>query len=392
MQTTNGVRLISRDDLVRTMAAVGLAVTGDQIRRWHKAGLIPRPVNAPGRGRAKGRLPYYPPGTDQQLEALLRAHRRFRSLKDVAWCLWWAGYAVPEQPIRDRLRQLGARIDEALASLVQRPSGELTEKAWDLTDAFAVAPLRGVPARVRRRVGRDRFPTVLTQLLQFATGTFRDFEPDPVSGDHEDRAILLKGLGLDRATTDRVGASGPWLDVDILGPVLEEMSRGFAAVSFEPMARTVSLTGLQTARDQMRVFLAVLSGFVEMVRPALGPNPFGFGELARIAETLKEPREQASLVLVGLVFQRPEWAEDLTEWLTATRDVPDQVETYRRGMFLAQEVPAVAQVWTADRQRQAFRSPEAAEQLRQDMTQVGELHRAEIDRALAKWNALHPKA
>lgn len=374
------------------MAAVGWVVTRDQIRRWHKAGLIPRPVNAPGLGQAKGRLPYYPSGTDQQVEALLRAHQRFRSLKDVAWSLWWAGYSVPEQPIRDRLCQLAARMDEALTGLVQRPSGDLTDQAWDLTDAFAVASLRGVPARVRRRVGQDRFSTVLTQLLQFATGTFRGFEPDPVSGKHEDRTIFLQGLGLEPATTDRVGARGPWLDVETVGPVLEEMSRDFAAISFEHMARTVSLTGLQTARDQMRVFLAVLSDYVEMVRPALGPNPFGLGELVRFAETLKDPRAQATLVLVGLVFQRPEWTEDLTEWLAATRDIPDHVETYRRGMFLAQEVPAVAQVWTTDRQRLALRSPEAAEQLRQDMTQVGKLHRAEIDRALAKWNALHPKA
>src|SRR5438034_7454182 len=82
------------DDLITLAAASGFRVTKTQLARWHRAGLLARPVRRQGLGRGKGTVSIYPPGTGKQLLSLVAIHSRERRLPFVAWKLWWEGHNI----------------------------------------------------------------------------------------------------------------------------------------------------------------------------------------------------------------------------------------------------------------------------------------------------------
>lgn len=106
-------------------------------KQWRDRKLIRRPVRRPGRGKGPGRSAIYPAGTTAQLLRILeiRAEGGRFDPERTLWRLWWEGWPVEPNAIRDRL---------AMSLEVPRDAGEI--RMWLLGD-----DLPSALKRMRRR-------------------------------------------------------------------------------------------------------------------------------------------------------------------------------------------------------------------------------------------------
>jgi hypothetical protein len=105
------------DQILTAAKAANLDVTADQLRRWHRKGLLPRPrqvgLGRPSRvdgSRRRGTVVMYPLGTTAQLLALCELLKRHHHLDRAGWPLWWRGFDVVERYARAPLAKLAANL------------------------------------------------------------------------------------------------------------------------------------------------------------------------------------------------------------------------------------------------------------------------------------------
>jgi hypothetical protein len=236
-------------DVVETVDGAGGAVTRDQLVRWHRNGLIPRPsVEHLGRGR--GSASYYPAGTAAQVVALLDIQKGHRRLADVAWLLWWAGYPVDEAVVRARLAKL---LDTWSTGFEAFATGELPE--MELA-SLADARLPSQTLRwTRQRLGRDDFVPWLLGLVE---------------------GLRRGGENADKADLERLGSV-----LEIQEPVDTESVAGTLTVVSRVLhpsalreASASRLSDLVAARDQVKQFLFIVSTFGEIsLKPRADGRP-----------------------------------------------------------------------------------------------------------------------
>src|SRR5262245_61173538 len=89
--------------LIAEVESRGYTVTSDQLTRWHRKGLLPRPeLDHLGRHGSKT---VYPIGTIERVIEICRVHEQERRLDYVAWQLWWSGVEVNLGTIRNFMRR-----------------------------------------------------------------------------------------------------------------------------------------------------------------------------------------------------------------------------------------------------------------------------------------------
>jgi hypothetical protein len=93
----------------------GFVVSPQQLARWHRMGLLPRPVQR-GKGRGRGTVTLYPGGTSRQLVELCSARSGTRDLVRVGFRMWWRGFDVDPTLVERVLRGTAARLDERVRS------------------------------------------------------------------------------------------------------------------------------------------------------------------------------------------------------------------------------------------------------------------------------------
>jgi hypothetical protein len=120
-------------------------VTRRQLERWRKNDLIPRPKKR-SLGRARGFRSAYPPGTCEQLVALIHVHRTERRLHCVRFALWCQGFPIPREAVKKTLDELAFRPIRSLRSRVA-PSSSVEDVAANV----AALAMPNVP---RSKVGR----------------------------------------------------------------------------------------------------------------------------------------------------------------------------------------------------------------------------------------------
>jgi hypothetical protein len=178
----------SRSDFLAVMADNGAHVSVHQLERWHKDGLLPRPKRVP-LGRGRGTESCYPADAIAQAIFLGRARKSCRTLDQLAWSAWAAGY-----PVTPRVRRvLLASLDRTI-SRVQRGLDDFVEEVpGNPVDAAAGKRFPKALGKMPRKMR----PTFQRVMMEIQLGTFdpRSYEaaeiaPLFVLPRHRTQAIL----------------------------------------------------------------------------------------------------------------------------------------------------------------------------------------------------------
>jgi hypothetical protein len=364
--------------------ARGHKVSRAQLARWHRAGLLPQPRQR-SLGKGHGTQSIYPPGTGTQLLALCALRARERRLRYIAWGLWWQGYAIPMRGVRMILNEVTLPWKRHRRTLVE-PGGDLTERAWDLIDESRTGRLQDTRVRrARKRIGRERFPTLVRIALEVLAGTFSAQDSAAITATEEDvndDAIVEKGLGLDRARTDRIGDAKPWLQQGTT-QILATASRLFRRHPPDEVIAKATDEALLEARDLMRLlsaFLGTLRNASRALEPILGRGAFGFGPVAATVGDMSKPSVQAQLLVAWLVLRAGGVKADPDTLTGAMQSWSQSGEPDFRALdHLRAEVPAAASVLTTKKMAAALRSLNTREQYLAQLREFGEQHREELN-------------
>jgi hypothetical protein len=243
------------EDLLTLARQHGYSITTTQLVRWHRAGLLRRPRQEPLLG-ARGTCSLYPVGTGEQLLLLCSLRTTERRFSHLAWQLWLAGYPVALPIIRAQLECAAQRFAHWMlwfdrfkqALHPQDASGE----TLDLIEHFGVADLHSqLLRRIRKRIGRERFPTFLRILVELATGSsdetacvYDEYER------HLDLRILARGLGLEKRFVQKQDPLEYYL-VQFLMPQVRWLFTRLQEIRWEGLLSNTTDFGLLEMRDDL---------------------------------------------------------------------------------------------------------------------------------------------
>jgi hypothetical protein len=273
-------------ELVAAMAGRGYVVSTRQIERWRKADLMPRPIVRP-LGKGHGTASYYPMGSDSYVLEIcrLKSTGKGRPLGRLRFELWWLGYAIPLNRVRESLIELVQPIHSMTMGLANRDhSNEILELQQGSERA-------GVMAHVRQALrGQEYdFPDLIALMIDKANGSPRHFnEPiDHISSDRTFADTLNDVSTFDGEHSSKLKSSvwGGAL-VEFLPIVIELMRQDPKSV-----LERIDDERLELARDAAR---AALHGMVELAVANKRLTTRDMGGL-RIARQLKTEIESPQL-------------------------------------------------------------------------------------------------
>jgi len=370
----------SAEDLIAAAEAAGAgAVTKDQLTRWHRAGLLPRPRQV-SRGRA-GSVVFYPPGTSAQLLDLLGLKTRNRKLAVIRWGLWWKGYDIADHWAREFLESFVRSNIKTRGELVEA-DGTLTNKAHDALDKVPDVKLdSGAIRRARRRVGTDEIDQFLQDLLLVTTGNV-DMLKD------EDLARLERGMALDRARKDPVASlGGPWLTTDRRGD-FEDIAQH---ADFEHQLAVIDATSndsLRAARDQAKAIMPVISNVGAVFRQTLDASALGYGSFGRLFDELADNPGGQAYILITLLSVADAGHDEGIANIVTLKDQADKLPVqYEILVALRDEIPELAPVISDKRLGAAQQDAGKAARLAADIAAA----RAEFGDEMDAFFARHPE-
>ena len=237
----------------------GYPISATQLVRWHRAGLLPRPHQHPLKG-ARGTCALYPSGTGEQVVLLCSLRRNERRFAHLAWQLWLAGYPVDLRLIRGQLTQATLRLarwEQWFADFAQAMHGkDDAEEALDLVEHYAAGDLHFLPLRrIRKRTGRQHFPTFLRLLTSLATES-----GSKTVGDYDEREwlfdlrVLALGLGLEKRFVQKKDPLEYYL-VQVLMPQLHWLFHQLQKVDWEHLMENAANFDLLQTRDELCTWL-----------------------------------------------------------------------------------------------------------------------------------------
>jgi hypothetical protein len=375
----------SVEELILRASDAGDEVSKEQLRRWHRADLLPRP-RQDSRGRAGSEV-FYPAGTADPLLALLALKRRYpKSLAKVGWGLWWLGFPVPERLAREFIVAVIERNRKFIGELVT-PEGELTEKAELVLDrAGEVTIDSGAVRRARRRVGTDEFDGFMQSLLMVGSGHSQMVKL-------EDLEVLEHGMAMDRARTDKLPSTGrPWLE----GSDPREDFEQIGALS-DPTAQRGAVDAasdeqLRQTRDAVKLFLPTIINIGGVLGDLYDPSAFGYAAYAKVfAELEDDPDGQAFITGVFLAVTAAGLGEGIESMTAQYTDSERNRARHETLAALREAVPELAPIMSNRRLLAADKDQAKAEQLRRDIAEVRQEVAPEMDAFFEEYFAAHPR-
>lgn len=370
----------------------GYQMSPPQLARWHRDGLLPQPKQRP-LGKAKGTESVYPPGTAEQLLALLEIHNVNRRMTDVAWKLWWAGYSVDMEIIRKRLREVASKLIELQDQVLSEDGLGLSSVALNWIDDSAKTRLPKPLADARQRVKPENFPNIAEILFEVLSGTFTGFQLNPNTQSME-RSVedFESALGLKRARTDSLSTTAPWLggSPNEVEGFIRDLSSWLGQRPWYDLIETSSDDDLNRSRDDVRAFFGLFSGFMAFAEEAFGRNAFGMVALAKAGRALDDDVTGQAFFVLGLRMfaNHTHLLEGIEAYRQTAREWEEQHQPALQVLeALVKEFPEHKDLLEVKNVMRAQKSPQKADALTKLLGEFYSSHADELEDFFAK----HPE-
>jgi hypothetical protein len=257
-------------------------VTGPQIRRWRRKGLLPEVQQIPD--AYHGSVVLYPRGTCAQIKAAKALFGEKNRVDYVGLRLWRQGFPVDEKYWRPRLRRLGSSADRILTLLHWLQSRYDDDQSPNLPERAAQRRMSNIIlSRIVGRLTLDDLAIFFRVLLNIGMGQFDGFE-SPVKGEGPTRDKLATIKAFDMEAAERHEVLGQKLDlIRVLPSALENASIAFSMGSFAQAADAPADEIFQ-ARDDARNSLTIILSLYKTMSRIYGDQAFGLRFFAWFAE------------------------------------------------------------------------------------------------------------
>jgi hypothetical protein len=368
---------ITEAEMLRAIERAGHAPpTSDQLKRWRRAGLLPRSrlEHRPG---LRGSQSLYPSWTADQLLAIVRLHSSTHRLGELGTILWWEGGWVDPTILRDAL---SAPLERFADETAKAREGETDpNEAADLilnamSSAGESSPLVEV---IRGRLtGRGDFANLMWTFLVLALGGEAPWEQEDRS--RKDPAptaleLLVRSAGIEWAINGEPAERPSWLPADFDPRRFIAELRDAGGFAIDDTARPIheaSDQALAQARADALLFCGPLARLGAVLEEFVGEEVAALGTLRAITPTSAFGR--AALIRTMLILRDVAGDE-------AFQAITELVESTRRQFAAIAELraalPQHESLLRADfQQRLALLEPEHSEQVRRDVAAYLQAH------------------
>jgi hypothetical protein len=367
------------ESIIEAASAAGHDLSREQLIRLHQHGLVPRPHQVSrGAGGGRGKATVYPSGTTDLVLRICELRRSEHRLDELGWLAWWTGLPIPDRLARRYLAAQAADFLQTKGELFT-DDGELADKALDALDASPDAQLDQLPMRwARRRVGTGEFDWFLDRLLMVVAG-----RTDELTS--EDLGLLERGIGLDRARTDKLATTGaPWLDSDPRAD-FETIAERVAPEAIEKALNSASDEQLSRARDKAKAFAAVVSNLGSVLRETGDRWSYGFAAFGAIFDRmLSTPAQQAQFVLFLLSCVEADGSEGLEQIIAQNEQATLTLRSHEAIKALREAVPEVAAAIPLKTLGKAMSDATYQEKINARLGELRQAHGDEIDAFFAE--------
>ncbi len=345
--------------LVEKVAETGYTVTEQQIQRWHRHGLLPRPT-AKGQGRGRGVVYLYPDGTFAQLLDVLRLRSESKSLSDIRWSLWWKGYAIEFDLIKGDLRHEVEQYRAFLENVIG-PTGGLSDGMREELESHTRVRLPKSLSMVSRRVGQDRWIDLLDGLISTLCSD-GELSADSVK-------LVEHGLGFDRAMSDKINGVS-WLNQGIEA-IITPVRNLLKPDNLRDAVESLTPELLERNKQRVQLFTDLLLAMSRFTAMFLNRWDFALGAWGSLFENvMNTPDGQRTLTVLFAGIDRvlPEGTtEAALETLGRLSSIRDTIGAATRS---AEENPLLRTTATPQRVKTAINDPKKREKLQRDVGQT----------------------
>ncbi len=278
-----------------------IGVTGDQINRWRREGLLPPVVQSPRAYR--GSTVHYPKGTCAQIRAAQALFREKNRRVYVGLRLWRMGCTVSEDYWRPRLRRFSLWADWVLP-FINRLASHF-DRNWQgetLQERAARHPATNIIlSRIKRRLETEELASFYRVLIEIGTGEFMNFEyraKDETRSPGE--GATIKAFDFDKAESHKI-LGQKFNFIDVLPSALENTAIAFSMGHFAQAAEAPT-EEIAKARDDARNSLQIGLSLYDAFEWIYGEGAFGLRFIAWLAR--KAPDAVIDGWLLGIMRLR----------------------------------------------------------------------------------------
>jgi hypothetical protein len=360
-------------DVWEYLKFAGFELTRDQLVRLYQRHLINEPFLNPNGWRDPKTI--FPTGTAERMLRIAQLKNKTKHLDEVAWRLWWEGASVDPGLIRAYVTKVAQRWDDRLNELRNAEPGgtEETEGERDVLDEVFFQHLKLAPsmATLRKRLGRGsdiyvEFAGLLIDLLGGEFSILRQSETDlfaPSAGRGDPRSSAYRWSGSSALSAMSDSSAPPYVEV----------------------AASLSDDQIACARPVALLFTRVITGIGEIVHEGFAGTGRSRDSAGKSLIVLSEnPEEQVLFLLLTSTFLKDDHIRaNLPDFEKLVVNSPVvSYQDYLRLRYLARQVPGLDELVTPTRMREAFESPEGAEQWRASFEQFHLEHLQEMEDAI----------
>ena len=360
------------DEVLDFAVLNGFPRSREQLRHWHKEGVVPQPKVRNRKG-ARGRETWYPAGTSGQYVEALRLKRTTKLLWRIKWQLWFKGYPIELEWIRELIASLCGQFDVAV-SMMFTEDGNLSETMRQYMDDAADRPFDLSAIRhVRRRVSSQRFPAFLEAALLAVSGRLDQ-------SDENRWQLYAHGTGRDTAQQSSFLGGEP-LVAESVDEDAEALGRYFDGGSLEAAFRAVSDDDVENARNIARAAIALVSQLAPDVEELAGRWAGGLATHPAYAADLRKSIEvQMQMVALYAVNLNDPSFRETGRILEANpgRPLDDQHHRWRVLNLLARDVPDFKLALDPKRYARGIRDPDLMETINGEIRAIYRDHVAEV--------------